>query len=138
MRTLYVDTSCVVALEFGEPGAPEVSRLLQSSDALVSSTLLEAEVGSACARERVAVPASRLATLSWVLPPRRLSPELERVFAAGSLKGADAWHVACALFVDPSARDLVFVTLDDRQAAAARAVGFTVLPAAPGRRGRRA
>lgn len=137
MRALYVDTSCLVALEFGEPRAADVGPLLASCDTLFSSAVLEAEVRSACARERVAVPMSRLAALSWILPPRRLSPELDRVLAASLLKGADAWHVACALFVDPSARDIGFVTLDDRQSEAARAVGFTVLPAKPARRGGR-
>jgi predicted nucleic acid-binding protein len=136
MRALYVDTSCLVALEFGEPGGADVGPLLASVDTLFSSAVLEAEVRSACARERVPVPTTRLAALSWILPPRRLSPELDRVFAASLLKGADAWHIACALFLDPSARDLGFVTLDERQSEAARAVGFTVLPAPSRRRPR--
>lgn len=35
-------------------------------------------------------------------PARRLTRELERVLAAGYIRGADAWHVACALYLDPT------------------------------------
>ena len=39
--------------------------------------------------------------------------------------GADAWHLACALFLDPDANELVFLTLDRRQRDVAKSIGFT-------------
>ncbi len=65
-----------------------------------------------------------LEAISWVLPPRPLSPEISRVLAAGYLHGADLWHLACALFLARTPRDLAFVTVDGRQQKAARALGF--------------
>jgi hypothetical protein len=53
-----------------------------------------------------------------------LTPELERVFAGGYLKGADAWHLACALYLAEEPAKLAFLTLDRRQRAVARRLGF--------------
>jgi hypothetical protein len=60
-----------------------------------------------------------------VIPDRSLEPEVVRALAAGRLRGADLWHVACALFVagDRTA-DLVFSTADQEQRRVARALGF--------------
>lgn len=128
MRIAYVDSSAIVALEFGEVAAGDVAALLDSFDRLVASNLLEAEVTAACAREGITAPPPSLSELAWLLPDRPLSAELRRVFDAGALKGADAWHLACALLLDPSASELVVVTLDQRQARAARRLGFDVRP----------
>src|SRR5690606_9392750 len=46
----YVDTSCLVALAFGEPGAGAVRTRLESYDRLYSANLLEAELRAAFAR----------------------------------------------------------------------------------------
>jgi len=40
------------------------------------------------------------------------------------LKGADAWHLACALSIAEQPRKLAFLTLDRRQGAVARHLGF--------------
>ena len=62
--------------------------------------------------------------MKWVFPERALTAEFEQVLAGGQVKGADAWHLACALYVARDPRDLTFLTLDVRQRAAARRVGF--------------
>ena len=128
MRLAYVDTSCIIAVAFGEPDAGRVAALLGRFDRLFSSNLLEAEFRAAQVREGATNDISMLGAITWVIPERPLSAEIARVLAVGPLKGADTWHLACALSLDPSARELSFVTLDDRQGDVARKIGFTVRP----------
>ena len=125
MKLGYVDSSCLVAIAFGEAGAARVSRRLERLDRLFASNLLEAELRSALAREDVSDdPAGLLSGITWVYPNRPLSGELDRVLVEGYVKGADLWHLACALFLAPEPRDLAFLTLDTRQEEIARKLGF--------------
>jgi predicted nucleic acid-binding protein len=98
---LFVDSSVLVALAFGEAGHARIARTLESADDLFASPLLEAEYRSALAREGVTREdaddaVELLAGFRWVLPNRPLSGELARVFSAGCGRGADAWHLATA------------------------------------------
>ncbi len=125
MNIAYVDSSCLVALAFGEPGAARLSSRMLRFDRLFASNLLEAELRSALLREEVSAPPDALlAWITWIFPNRALSPELRRVSQAGDVKGADLWHLAHALFLAPEAKDLTFLTLDKQQAAVARKLGF--------------
>jgi len=125
VRSAYIDSSCVVALAFGEPGAERLGEVLRSFEALYSSPLLEAELRSALARERVVEdPARLLQPIGWVHVDRPLTAELRRALAAGYLRGADLWHVACALLLSPEPDDLSFLTLDRQQRATAAELGF--------------
>lgn len=126
MDAIYVDSSVVVAFLLGDAGASTFKRVRAKGLPVLSSSLLQAEVYSALTRERLA-PALADVALSvfvWVLPDRPLTVELQRTLAAGSLRGADAWHVACALRVSPAPEQLGFVTLDRPQRAVAAALGF--------------
>ncbi|OGT99001.1 MAG: hypothetical protein A2085_02555 [Gemmatimonadetes bacterium GWC2_71_10] len=114
----------VVALALGERGAARLSQRVRSFDQLLAANLLEAEVRAALAREGVPADAAVLDPVSWVLPDRPLTPEIERVLSAGQLRGADLWHVACALFATPEPADLPFLTLDERQRDVAAKLGF--------------
>jgi len=87
---------------------------------------LEAELRAALSREGVADDGSILGRLSWLLPDRPLSAEIGAVLAAGYLRGADLWHLACALYLSPDPREVAFVTLDQQQGAVAAALGFRV------------
>jgi predicted nucleic acid-binding protein len=121
----YVDTSCLVAIAFGEPGAETVAERLEGYDHRVSSNLLEAELRSALAREEVdESPDPLLASLGWLLPDRPLGAEYATALAAGYLRGADLWHVACALYLRSFVPGLAFVTLDGRQRSVADTLGF--------------
>jgi hypothetical protein len=120
----YIDSSSVVAMVFGEPGARRVTTASRTYTRLVSSNLLEAEVRSALQRERAAPVPGVFSGIDWVHPNRALTSEFERVVAHGPLRGADLWHVACALFLDPSATELAFITLDVPQRRIAAALGF--------------
>ncbi|MBT8336642.1 MAG: type II toxin-antitoxin system VapC family toxin [Gemmatimonadetes bacterium] len=126
MKVAYVDTSCLVALAFDEPGAEEWSRRLSAYDELVTANLTEAEFRAALRREGVEGAEPFLARLAWLLPDRPLGPEMERVLRARYLRGADLWHVACALYLAEDPAEVDFVTLDEEQRAAAQAVGFRV------------
>ena len=125
MKAAYLDTSCLVAIAFGEKGAASLGRRLEGFDELFSSNLLEAEFRASLVREEVDAATDLLSWFTWVLPDQPLGRELGEVLAAGYLRGADLWHVACALFLaggKPS--DLHLLTLDDRQRAVAEQLGF--------------
>jgi predicted nucleic acid-binding protein len=125
MKLAYVDTSCVVAVAFGEPEAPRIEARLRRFDRLLASNLLEAELRSALKREGVIDTGSVLLSwLTWVYANRPLTSELDRITAEGYVKGADLWHLAHALFLSPTARELTFLTLDQRQRDVAARLGF--------------
>jgi hypothetical protein len=125
MKVAYVDTSCLVAVAFSEAGAARLKRSLASFDILLSSNLLEAELRAALRRENVgADPGDVLSSISWVYPDRPLTAEITRVLGAGYVRGADLWHLAVALFVDPH-REIGFLTLDVRQREISEQLGFS-------------
>jgi hypothetical protein len=124
---LFVDSSCLVAIALDEPGASRLRARIAKAPGRFASTLAEAEVLAAVTREGASAPANLLDGIGWVAPSRRLGQELARVIASGYIRGADAWHLACALFLDPGASELVFATLDTRQAEVAKAIGFRIL-----------
>jgi predicted nucleic acid-binding protein len=125
LRLAYIDTSMVIGIAFDEPSAAGVARRLARFDRVFSSNLLEAEFRSALLRESVEGSGEELlGFITWILPNRPLSREIKRVSGAGYLRGADLWHLACALFVAPDPRELSFLTLDKRQREIAAGLGF--------------
>jgi len=124
MNVAYIDTSALVAIAFGEDGGSDIAERLQEYDEILSSNLLEAEFRSALAREGVPGGGHILTWITWVLPSRPLSKEIDRVLATDYLRGADLWHLACALYVAENPEELVFVTLDERQSRVSDAMGF--------------
>jgi predicted nucleic acid-binding protein len=127
VKLAYVDTSCLVAIAFAEPGARKVAGRLGRLDRLFSSNLLEAELRSALAREGVSGDAAQdlVAGITWVYPNRPLTQEFDRIITLGYRRGADLWHLACALFLAPDGRDLAFMTLDQSQQRVATRLGFS-------------
>lgn len=124
MTAAYVDTSCLVAIAFGEPEGEVLARRLVEMDRLFASNLLEAEIRATFMRESIPADHPLPGNLTWVLPDRSLGPELGIVLNAGYLRGADLWHLACALYLAGNPRDLPFVTLDEQQEVVARKLGF--------------
>ena len=124
MRIAYVDTSCLVAIAFGERGTAALARRMNEFDELVASNLLEAELRSAFMREGVSGAEPLLESVSWIAPDRPLGREIETVLAAGYLRGADCWHLATALYLSPEPAELTFLTLDEQQAGVAAVLGF--------------
>ena len=126
MSVAYVDTSALVAIVLGEHDGPPMARRLKGFSRLLASNLLEAELRATCARERATFSEELFADFSWVFPDRSLGPELAAVLTAGYLRGADLWHVACALYVTRTPGDICFVTLNERQRSVAATLGFRV------------
>ena len=127
MKACYVDTSALLAVAFNEAGAPAVAGRLRSFGRLIASNLLEAEFRSALIREGIAEGADAiLSMMTWVYPDRPLTPEFSRILRLGRIRGADLWHIACALFLAPEVKGLSFITLDPAQRDLARRLGFTV------------
>lgn len=124
MTVGYVDTSCLVAISFGEAGAAALGRRLNAFDELVSSNLLEAEFLASFVREHVPPPAELPVALSWILPDRPLHDEIDQVLVAGYVRGADCWHLATALYLAGDASSMSFLTMDDRQRKVALSLGF--------------
>ena len=124
MKAAYVDTSCLVAVAFGERGGAEMERRLAGYDDLFSSNLLEAELRAAFGREGVKLDGAVLERITWVLPDRPLSGEIRQVVASGYLRGANPWHLACALYLSEDPTRIAFLTLDPRQRAVADRIGF--------------
>jgi len=128
LKLAYIDSSCLVAIAFGEPGYEEVLKRLNLCERLFSSNLLEAELRAALAREGEGDrEGDLLSGITWIYPNRQLTAEYRRILNAGTLKGADLWHVACALFLSPEPKELAFLTLDRSQKTVARALGFPSL-----------
>ncbi len=125
MEAAYIDTSVLVAILFDEPGGKSAATRLARYDEVFSSNLLEAELAAACAREKTAMPDELRAGISWVLPDRALSEEITAVLGAGYARGADLWHLACALYLAGEPGAISFFTLDERQRGVAKQLGFT-------------
>lgn len=98
---------------------------LSRRDKLFSSLLLEAELRSALARRSEGGKIKNLlAWVEWVLPPRRVTQEIDQILAVGYLRGSDLWHLACALFLRARMGPVSFLTLDDNQGEIASVLGF--------------
>ena len=126
MKTAFIDTSGLVSIAFNEPDAIEIARAMDSFDSLLASTLLEAELRAALKRENSNVVADILSGITWIHPDRPLSREITEVLKTGYLKGADAWHLAVALYSTDNPGDITFITLDERQREVAETLGFKV------------
>lgn len=126
MAVAYVDTSCLVAIAFGESGATALTRRLAQFDELVSSSFLEAELRSAFRREDAKYETGIAQDVSWLIPDRPLTEEITRVLEAGYVRGADCWHLATALYLSPEPAALNFLTLDASQRKVAKQLGFAI------------
>lgn len=123
----YIDSSVVLSRIFGQRNEGAYRERMAGFARLHSAAgLLEAEVLSAARRERMPTEDIVLDRIRPVLPTRSLRPEIERVLAAGYVRGADCLHLATALYLTPDPAELTFLTLDERQRAVAVALGFTV------------
>lgn len=125
----YIDSSYVLAIALRERGFGEHLRRLVEFEELYAANLLEAEVFAALKREGLALDrVTAFPALTWVYPDRALSDEIRQVLQHGYLRGADLWHLACALYLSPDSQDLSFLTLDTRQKRIATKLGFSVSP----------
>jgi len=126
--TAYFDSSAILKLSKEEPESLALVDYLQDASILASTSVLaEVEVVRNLRRHQLddehAVTGFYLMAVDDDV--RRRAVEM----GGRMLRSLDAIHIATALAVGD--RDLHFVTYDDRQAAAARQAGLTVVQ--PGR-----
>ena len=124
MKAAYIDTSLLIGLKF-QKSTPALARMIRRYE-LFSSELLLAEIAAFGKRESIAENLLWEACrgLSWIIPGNSIAPEIRRVVGAGYARGADLWHLACACYLSPTAKELSFLTLDERQRTLAVALGF--------------
>ena len=128
MTAAYIDSSVVIATAFNEAGISKLTDSIYNCDSFVSSNLLEAEVRSVFSRQRVPIPESLLHGIAWIFPERPLTQELSTTLEEGGyLRGADLWHVACALYAMVVPSEAFFLTLDRQQSSVARKLGFRTI-----------
>lgn len=126
MKVYYIDTSAFLAVLFEEGPSRELIKLMESDTEILSSSLIEAEVLATLKRENVPLSdaVSVLERVSLVFPDRSLQKELTQLLEKQYCRGADSFHIATALYLDPHAADLIFVSLDEKQNQGARLMGF--------------
>ena len=125
VKVAFVDTSALVAVAFGEAGHARMARLMEGMDRLYGSSLLESELSAVFEREGVGEKAEAfLGRIRMVREDRRLTGEIREALGHGHVKGADLHHLAVAMFLFPEPGEATFLTMDSRQGAVARALGF--------------
>ena len=128
MRRAYFDTSAITKLSHVEACSLALLGYLDDAEIEVSTSVV-AEVEVARALRRVKVdPTDAVKGFYLLALDEDVRREAARIGAA-TLRALDAIHLATAVSIGD--RSLEFVTYDDRQAAAAREAGLTVVQ--PGR-----
>jgi predicted nucleic acid-binding protein len=127
LSTAYLDTSFLLAILLGEPRWRALQAVLERFDDLVAGDLLVAETLAAAVREGLdlEVLAPAIEAVDLALPDRSLEPEMLEILRHGRLRGADLWHLACALYLAGDAREeLSFLSRDGPQRRLARRLGL--------------
>jgi len=123
----YLDSSFLLTIAFGEGEAAALRRIVGRYRRLLSSDLIVAECLAVAQRESIDPDAmlGALRAIDLVLPSRSLAPEMREALDEGRLRGADLWHVACALFVAAGTRsEIAFLSRDQPQRRVAKRLGF--------------
>ena len=142
-RVLFADTSALARLYLEDEPDARVLRtlLLDSGEAVLASELVRVELArSAKGAERAGRLTSAAMMLDLVdddldgpitvvdLDPQTILPSARELVLEHRLGTLDAIHLAVAVdFRDTGSPDVVFVTRDADQAAAAKALGFPLL-----------
>jgi predicted nucleic acid-binding protein len=126
VKKIYVDSSIIVSLLLKEKGYHSYRKILENADLALSSSLIEAEVYSVAAREKIPLQKAEefIQLVSLVIPERSLQKEYFSIFEKNFSRGADTFHLATALYLDPSASELTFMTADKNQGRIAAKLGF--------------
>ena len=129
MSAEVVDASALAALLFGEPKADQVAGSLGGAE-LFAPSLIRYELASVCEKKRRLYPAqedSLLAALALYPQLRVVEAEVPAAELARLARYADVTaHDAAYLWVARHT-DVPLLTLDRKLAAAARALGLTVV-----------
>ncbi len=129
MKVAYIDTSVFVAVLFEEQKDKHALAQLELFDECVTSFLTEAELYSVCKREKVELDTAKsiLNAITFIGQESSLAIQYRSLFEMGHLRGADAFHLATALYLSPKRNELTFFSLDQNQIKIAQKLGFKVL-----------
>jgi predicted nucleic acid-binding protein len=133
MTVLYLDSSAIAKLAFEEDGSDILAEYIESCD-VVSSDVALTEVTRTARRIASEIPANALGdllekTMIAMEEMMLIMVETRTLVRAGAIEGSflrsiDAIHIATAQGLGDVD---VFVTYDERQAAAARLAGFRTI-----------
>jgi uncharacterized protein len=133
MTVLYLDSSAIAKLAFEEDGSEILAEYIESCD-VVSSDVALTEVTRTARRIASEIPANALGdllekTMIAMEEMMLIMVETRTLVCAGAIEGSflrsiDAIHIATAQGLGDVD---VFVTYDERQAAAARLAGFRTI-----------
>jgi PIN domain len=141
-RSLYAESSAILAYLLGEPGGEAVANLLATARRVIISeltlaevdrTLLRAHHGGQLVASDLAEVRVHLAEISarWFL--QRMAPEIferaRRPFPIEPIRTLDALHLAGALEALNAAPSLALLSLDRRVRENAQELGLPLLPA---------
>lgn len=126
MKKIYTDSSLLVSLLLGEPKSSAIQKWLLSFETMMSCHLLEAELFAVCAREQIDhdTLTMTLEHVSLYTPNLSLAKQYQTLFLKGYCRGPDAYHIACALYVDDQSGNIIFATADQHQGEIAKKVGL--------------
>ena len=129
MNVIYCDSSAIVCLLLKEGTHTTYRQHLKKADEIISSNLIEAEILAVAAREKIDLSQAALfiEPITMITPDRSLALEYQQIFKIDYCRGADAYHLACALYLDPRGKDLLFLTADQRQKKIANKLGFQII-----------
>lgn len=129
MKVAYLDSSVIIALLLEEGPSKQIRKTLTSFKKLYSASLLEAEVLATAKRENIdlSFAYSFISPIGLLFSEQSLQKEYEEIFSLGYCRGADAYHLASALFLDPEKSNLFFFTLDEKQKLIAKKMGFKIV-----------
>lgn len=127
MSTAYTDSSFFLSMILGQTDSSDLRVVFAGYDRVVSGDLIVAECLSLARREAMDVDAvlAALDSVSLVHPARSLATEIRQALDEAYLRGADVWHVACALFVAADTQsEIAFLSRDRSQRRVANHLGF--------------
>ena len=129
MNVIYCDSSAIVCLLLEEEAHATYRQHLKKADEIISANLIEAEILAVATREKINLSQAALfiEPISMITPDRSLALEYQQIFKIDYCRGADAYHLACALYLDPHGRELLFLTADQRQKKIAHKLGFQTI-----------
>ena len=137
---IYLETSALLAALFGEPSEEKILSLLESTEAIATSTLTLLESrralirrqaqGFISLRDRLQVM-GLLARMSADWDILEISPEIQQrageAFPIEPVRSLDAIHLASALELFQLESDLKFLSLDQRVMENLEPLGITAL-----------
>ncbi|HCU25884.1 MAG TPA: hypothetical protein DF383_12775 [Deltaproteobacteria bacterium] len=137
---MYLETSALLAALFGEPSEEKILSLLESTEAIATSTLTLLESrralirrqaqGFISLRDRLQVM-GLLARMSADWDILEISPEIQQrageAFPIEPVRSLDAIHLASALELFQLESDLKFLSLDQRVMENLEPLGITAL-----------